>query len=82
MSDSLTVPDVTTQMPGHRPMALTSYHWTRCLMYFAMDLKHNPFKKTDIDVERERREALRHYCQQDTWAMVEILRAVRKKIGL
>lgn len=28
----------------------------------------------------ERREALKRYCQQDTWAMVEILRAVRKKL--
>ena len=28
----------------------------------------------------ERREALKRYCQQDTWAMVEILRAVREKI--
>ena len=29
----------------------------------------------------ERRKALKRYCQQDTWAMVEILRAVRKKIS-
>lgn len=28
----------------------------------------------------ERQEALKRYCQQDTWAMVEILRAVRRKI--
>ena len=28
----------------------------------------------------ERRAALKRYCQQDTWAMVEILRAVRAKI--
>jgi len=28
----------------------------------------------------ERRNALKRYCQQDTWAMVEILRAVREKI--
>lgn len=28
----------------------------------------------------ERRAALSRYCQQDTWAMVEILRAVRNKI--
>ena len=27
-------------------------------MYFAMDLKHNPLKKTDIDAERERREEM------------------------
>ena len=32
--------------------------------------------KTKVD----RRAALSRYCQQDTWAMVEILRAVRKKI--
>ena len=30
--------------------------------------------------KEERREALKRYCQQDTWAMVEILRAVRRKI--
>ena len=28
----------------------------------------------------DRRQALETYCQQDTWAMVEILRAVRAKI--
>ena len=28
----------------------------------------------------DRREALKRYCQQDTWAMVEILRSVRRKI--
>lgn len=28
----------------------------------------------------DRRQALKTYCQQDTWAMVEILRAVRAKI--
>ena len=28
----------------------------------------------------QRRESLKTYCQQDTWAMVEILRAVRSKI--
>lgn len=28
----------------------------------------------------DRRQALKKYCQQDTWAMVEILRAVREKI--
>lgn len=31
-------------------------NWTRCPMYFPMDLKHNPSKKDDIDAERERRE--------------------------
>lgn len=33
-----------------------------------------------MKTKAERREALKRYCQQDTWAMVEILRAVRKKI--
>ena len=35
-----------------------------------------------LKTKAERREALKRYCQQDTWAMVEILRAVRKKISL
>ncbi len=107
-------------------------NWTRCPMYFPMELKNNPTEKDDIDVECERRvemleelgegmvssgfsedderfeasprpelqallpyynqvedealrvanrrEALKRYCQQDTWAMVEILRSVREKI--
>ena len=33
-----------------------------------------------LNTKAERRKALKRYCQQDTWAMVEILRAVRKKI--
>ena len=33
-----------------------------------------------LKTKTERREALKRYCQQDTWAMVEILRAVRGKI--
>ena len=33
-----------------------------------------------MKTKSERQDALRTYCQQDTWAMVEILRAVRKKI--
>ena len=33
-----------------------------------------------LTTKTERREALKRYCQQDTWAMVEILRAVREKI--
>lgn len=41
-----------------------------------------PGKTRDMNTKKERREALCRYCQQDTWAMVEILRAVRKKIGL
>lgn len=31
-------------------------NWTRCPMYFAMDLKHNPLEISDIEIERERRE--------------------------
>ena len=30
-------------------------NWTRCPMYFPMDLKHNSTGKDDIDAERERR---------------------------
>lgn len=37
-------------------------------------------KKLVMNTKAERRAALKRYCQQDTWAMVEILRAVRKKI--
>ena len=33
-----------------------------------------------LKTKTARRAALSRYCQQDTWAMVEILRAVRKKI--
>jgi len=33
-----------------------------------------------MTTKAQRRAALRLYCQQDTWAMVEILRAVREKI--
>ena len=33
-----------------------------------------------LKTKTERRDALKRYCQQDTWAMVEILRAVREKI--
>ena len=32
--------------------------WTRCPMYFPMELKHNPTGKDDIDAERERREEI------------------------
>ena len=39
-----------------------------------------PGKTRDMNTKAERREALRRYCQQDTWAMEEILRAVRAKI--
>ena len=33
-----------------------------------------------LSTKADRREALKRYCQQDTWAMVKILRAVREKI--
>ena len=33
-----------------------------------------------MKTKAERRAALKTYCQQDTWAMVEILRAVRAKV--
>lgn len=33
-----------------------------------------------MKTKSERQDALRTYCQQDTWAMVEILRAVKAKI--
>ena len=33
-----------------------------------------------LRTKADRREALKRYCQQDTWAIVEILRAVRRKI--
>ena len=38
------------------------------------------FDGKPMTTKAERRAALERYCQQDTWAMVEILRAVRKKI--
>ena len=33
-------------------------NWTRCTMYFPMELKHNPAEKDDIDAERERLEEI------------------------
>lgn len=33
-------------------------NWTRCPMYFPMELKHNPAAMQDIDAERERREEM------------------------
>ena len=33
-------------------------NWTRCPMYFPMDLKYNPTENDDIDAERERREEM------------------------
>ena len=47
-----------------------------------LSYNEGPGKTRDMNTKKERREALCRYCQQDTWAMVEILRAVRKKIGL
>lgn len=41
----------------------------------------DPGTTRDMNTKEERREALRKYCQQDTWAMVEILRAVRAKLS-
>ena len=35
-----------------------------------------------LKTKTERRDALKRYCQQDTWAMVEILRAVRREIEM
>ncbi len=35
-----------------------------------------------MKTKNERRDSLSEYCQQDTWAMVEILRAVRKKLSI
>lgn len=46
--------------------------------YLNYDAK--PGTTRDMNTKEERREALRLYCQQDTWAMVEILRAVREKM--
>lgn len=45
-------------------------------------INYNSDKPTfdTLKTKAERREALKRYCQQDTWAMVEILRAVREKI--
>lgn len=37
--------------------------------------------KNVMSTKEERRDALKRYCQQDTWAMVEILRAVRNKLN-
>lgn len=37
-------------------------------------------KKNVMKTKTERQNALKRYCQQDTWAMVEILRAVRSKL--
>ena len=51
------------------------------IAYINYDSK-NPtvFDGKPMTTKARRRKALERYCQQDTWAMVEILRAVRKKI--
>ena len=46
--------------------------------YINYDSDQPTFNK--LKTKADRREALKRYCQQDTWAMVEILRAVRRKI--
>lgn len=48
------------------------------IAYINYDSDQPTFNK--LKTKAERREALKRYCQQDTWAMVEILRAVRDKI--
>ena len=47
------------------------------ITYINYDSKESTY---GLKTKEDRREALKRYCQQDTWAMVEILRAVRKKI--
>ena len=48
------------------------------IAYINYDSDQPTFNK--LKTKAERREALKRYCQQDTWAIVEILRAVRRKI--
>lgn len=48
------------------------------IAYINYDSDHPTFNT--LKTKTERREALKRYCQQDTWAMVEILRAVKEKI--
>lgn len=50
------------------------------ITYLNYDSK--PGSTRDMNNKEERRKALRFYCQQDTWAMVEILRSVREKMGI
>ena len=47
------------------------------ITYINYDSKESTY---GLKTKEDRREALKRYCQQDTWAMVEILRAVRRKI--
>lgn len=48
--------------------------------YIAYINYDSPTPTYGLGTKEERRHALSIYCQQDTWAMVEILRAVRKKM--
>lgn len=50
------------------------------IAYINYDSDQPTFNK--LKTKAERREALKRYCQQDTWAIVEILRAVREKIKI
>ena len=50
------------------------------IAYINYDSDQPTFNK--LKTKTERRAALKHYCQQDTWAIVEILRAVREKIKI
>ena len=50
------------------------------IAYINYDSDQPTFNK--LKTKAERREALKRYCQQDTWAIVEILRAVRRKIKI
>lgn len=67
---SLTYDDMKKHAVGNGVQAYVTY-----LNYDAA-----PGTTRDMNTKAERREALRLYCQQDTWAMVEILRAVSEKI--
>lgn len=67
---SLTYDDMKKHAVGNGVQAYVTY-----LNYDA-----EPGTTRDMNTKAERREALRLYCQQDTWAMMEILRAVREKI--
>ena len=50
------------------------------IAYINYDSDQPTFNK--LRTKAERTEALKRYCQQDTWAMVKILRAVREKIKI
>ena len=50
------------------------------IAYINYDSDQPTFNK--LKTKAERREALKLYCQQDTWAMVKILRKVREKIKI